>query len=190
MILFNQIDNLNLCDISKYDLCVHEIDNSIEYFYYSDDKKHKSNNINIKKYYKCYIYIHEINNNIENSYYPDDKKNKKLYNKKKMECFEKISNNPKKYYKCIFLDFSIVKITNECIVIISRCILNNNNKRMDIFNNLNLFIEWLFSSGYFSNDVGCSCERCNDVKIEEYKKQFNIEITKKQIINEITNILL
>ncbi len=188
MSLFDQINNINICNISKYDLYIHEIDNGIEYFYYSDNKKHKTKNIKVTKYYKCDIYIHEY----DNFYSSFDKKNiaQKLYNKKKLEYLEIISNNIKKYYKCVFLDLIIVKITNECIVAISKSIFKNDQgKRLDIFNNLNVFIEWLYSSGYFSSDDGSSSGQANEEKINEYKKQFNIEITKTQITTQITNIL-
>lgn len=134
-------------------------------------------------------YIHEIHNGIEQFYHNNKKNNKtkmtkreKIFNKKIKIYEEMFLHNNLKYYECVFLqDFIIAKINfNICVI----C------EDIRFFNDYDVFKKWLFMSGHFSSSSsGCSCDQCNEKKIQEYSLKFNMEITKEQILKDLDEIL-
>ena len=107
------------------------------------------------------------------------------YKKKKNTYTRQINNNTITSYQCLFIEIIISKINHNCLMTIYK-----NYHTIHFFNTIDLLLSQLFTTGYFSNSSGCSCEKCNIEKIQEYEENTGLNIySVKFIENEIRSLL-
>jgi hypothetical protein len=141
--------------------------------------------------FKYMFIIHETLNGTESFYHQQHTK-KNSYSQKKTKYVDLVrqamdvdGENCVKFYKCLFANMVIAKITTECFVIIAK-----QTMEVRCFNCKSGLIAWLFSSGFFaSRDTGCSCEKCNYERIEEYREKSGLDVTKERVEREIGKVL-
>ena len=105
------------------------------------------------------------------------------YKKKKNSYTRQINEKKITCYQCIFIEIIISKINENCFMTIYK------NNSIHFFNSIDLLLSELFSTGYFSNSSGCSCERCNIKKIQEYEESCGLKINSVKFIeNEIRSL--
>ena len=105
------------------------------------------------------------------------------YKKKKNSYTRQINEKTITCYQCIFIEIIISKINENCFMTIYK------NNSIHFFNSIDLLLSHFFSTGYFSNSRGCSCERCNIEKILEYEKSSGLKINSVKFIeNEIRSL--
>ena len=107
------------------------------------------------------------------------------YKKKKNTYTRQINNDTITSYQCLFIEIIISKINHNCFMTIYK-----NYHTIHLFNTIDLLLSQLFTTGYFSNSSGCSCEKCNIEKIQEYEENTGLNIySVKFIENEIRSLL-
>lgn len=141
----------------------------------------------LSEYTVCFLEENATTNLIKFTQKPKSNENAIYkYNLKKSHYFQEL-NLGVMYYECPIFNYKFIigKTHNNRYVV-----FDDYNKEIRFIDNVNTFIKWFFDcSGFFSNECGCSCDRCIDDYIDIYKVQLKLEYLDKQtIINKINQL--
>lgn len=148
----------------------------------------------LKNYFvEIFVGTDELIGNIDCFFYEDKlyldrnmtkSTDRQLYKKKlhkHIQIFKKTKQI--KFTKVLCFNFMITKLYNNTIL----C-MQDDCMALNFFINLEIFIQWLSKSKYFSNE--CVCANCNQNKLNELNDQYNLNVSVEDIIEYIKNVLI